>query len=69
MRHELGEISEREYVALEGELLARIRQVRERQREPGPSLGAFRVTGIDVSAVVVGDDAEDERRGVDLPAR
>ena len=67
MRHELGEISEREYVALEGELLARIRQVRERQREPGPLPGAFRVTGIDVSAV--GDDAEDERRGVDLPAR
>ena len=68
MRLELGEISEPEYTALEEELLARIREVRERQRGPAAAPGAsFRVTGIE--ARTVGDDAEDESRGVDLPAR
>jgi hypothetical protein len=67
MRLELGEISEQEYAGLESALLARIREVRERQQETGSSPGAFRVTGIDASAA--GDDAEDEPRGVDLPAR
>jgi hypothetical protein len=54
MRLELGEISEREFARIERELLARIREIRERQQgRPGPP-GAYRVTGVDVS--VAGDD-------------
>jgi hypothetical protein len=65
MRLELGEIGEQEYAALESDLLARIREVRE--RGPAFSPGTFRVTGVEASAV--GDEAADERGGVDLPAR
>jgi hypothetical protein len=67
MRLELGEIGEPEYAALESDLLARIREVRERERGPASSPGTFRVTGIEASAV--GDEAADARGGVDPPAR
>jgi hypothetical protein len=58
MRLELGEISERQFAKLERELLARIREVRERQLERPEAPGAFRVTGVEAS--VLGDDAFDE---------
>ena len=52
MRVELGEMSAEEFAALEGELLARMREIRERMTgESGP----VRITGIDVS---VTDDVE-----------
>jgi hypothetical protein len=53
MRLELGEMSAAEFAALEGDLLARMREIRE--RATGQAAGPMRVTGIDVS---VADDAE-----------
>jgi hypothetical protein len=60
MRLELGEISERQFARIERELLARIREIRERQHRPAESPGAFRVTAIEAS--VVDDDQLDEGR-------
>jgi hypothetical protein len=61
MRLEVGEISEQEFVAIEAELLARLREIRERQiSESGPDLrsGEFKVTGVE--ATIHGED--DARR-------
>src|SRR5262249_57197379 len=60
MRLELGEITERQYARIERELLARIREVRERQPGRPEPPGTFRVTGVEAS--VVDDDAFDESR-------
>ena len=46
MRLELGEIGEAEYRALESDLLARIREIRERQREEAGA-GEMKVTGVE----------------------
>jgi hypothetical protein len=54
MRLELGEMSPGEFAALERDLLARLREIRERAEEDS---GTMRITGIDVSAV---DDVEDD---------
>ena len=54
MRLELGEITEAQFVKIERELLARIREVREREQGPPEPPGAFRVIGVEAS--VVGDD-------------
>ncbi|HEX6212372.1 MAG TPA: gas vesicle protein GvpG [Methylomirabilota bacterium] len=51
MRLELGEMTEAEFAAVERELLARMREVRE--RTTGAASGGGRVIGIDVS---VADD-------------
>jgi hypothetical protein len=60
MRLELGEISETDFAAVERELLARLRAIRERDEE---TAGSIRVTGIDVSiADEVEDTPPDERR-------
>jgi hypothetical protein len=60
MRLELGDITEAEFAERERELLARIREIRERaEGRPGPPR-AFRVTGVEAS--VLGDDALDEGR-------
>ena len=67
MRLELGEITEREFAELERELLARIREVRERQQGPPEPPGTFRVTGVEAS--VVGDEAFHEDRDRGAPAR
>jgi len=48
MRLELGEISEQEFAAIEADLLARLREIRERQREPTPAPGEMRIIGIEV---------------------
>ena len=53
MRLELGEMSAEEFAAVEGELLARMREIRERMT--GAPSGPVRITGIDVS---VADDVE-----------
>jgi hypothetical protein len=60
MRLELGEITPEQFAALEGELLARLRELRE--REAGEDGGPGRITGIEVQ---VADDVED---GADGPA-
>ncbi|TMQ25048.1 MAG: hypothetical protein E6K82_07510 [Candidatus Rokuibacteriota bacterium] len=55
MRLELGEMSEAEFAALERELLARMREIRERREKEAAAEGPMRITGIDVS---VSDDVE-----------
>jgi len=55
MRLELGEMSEAEFGEFERELLARLREIRE--RETAEASGAVQITGIDVS---VADDVEDQ---------
>jgi Gas vesicle protein G len=47
MRLELGEITEKEFAAVEADLLARLREIRERQRGPGAAAGEMRITGIE----------------------
>jgi hypothetical protein len=54
MRLELGEISEAEFVQMEKTLLARIREIQERQR--GAAAGEFKVTGIEAT---FGGDEQD----------
>jgi hypothetical protein len=56
MRLELGELSEEEFAALEREVLARLREIRERQmggeageQQAGIASGALKVTGIEAS--------------------
>jgi hypothetical protein len=60
MRLELGEITEAEFAETEKDLLARIREIREREHGRPEPPGAFRVTGVEAS--VLGDDAPDEGR-------
>jgi hypothetical protein len=60
MRLELGEITEAEFVKREKELLARIREVRERTEGRSEPRGAFRVTGVEAS--ILDADALDEGR-------
>jgi hypothetical protein len=51
MRLELGEISQEEFAAFEGEVLARLREIRERQRGEQPKgAGEMKVTGVEASA-------------------
>jgi hypothetical protein len=66
MRLELGEITERQFARIERELLARIREIRDRHQGHAEPPGTFRVTGVEAS--VLGDDALDESpdRGVSL---
>ena len=67
MRLELGEITEEEFAAIERELLARIREIRERQQGRAEPPGTFRVTGVEAS--VLGDDASGEGREPDVSSR
>ncbi|MGH7279649.1 MAG: gas vesicle protein GvpG [Candidatus Rokuibacteriota bacterium] len=55
MRLELGEIDDAQFAALEADLLARIREIRERQRGEVPA-GDFKVTGVE--ATFGGDEAD-----------
>ena len=61
MRLELGEMSPEEFAALERDLLARLREIRERATVDEDS-GPMRITGIDVS-VAADDDSPDSPRG------
>lgn len=58
MRLELGELSPEAFAEIERALLARLREIRDRERG-GEDAGAMRITGIDVSVAgeVDGDDA------------
>ena len=49
MRLELGEIGDEEFRALEADLLARLREIRERQRGEAPGAGEMKVTGIEAT--------------------
>jgi hypothetical protein len=49
MRLELGEIEEEEFRALEADLLARLREIRERQRGEGSGPGEMKVTGVEAT--------------------
>jgi hypothetical protein len=60
MRLELGEITDAEFAETEKDLLARIREIREREHGRSEPPGALRVTGVEAS--VLGDDALDEGR-------
>ena len=47
MQLELGEISEKEFATIEADLLARLREIRERQQGPMPAPGEMRIVGIE----------------------
>jgi hypothetical protein len=49
MRLELGEIREEEFRALEADLLARLREIRERQMGEAPRPGEMKVTGVEAT--------------------
>jgi hypothetical protein len=49
MRLELGEIGEDQFLEIERDLLARIREVRERNRQPAPPPGQMRIAGVEAS--------------------
>ena len=51
MRLELGEMTDEEFATLEADILARLREIRERRQGEGASLSSsdYRVTGIDAS--------------------
>jgi hypothetical protein len=49
MRLELGEIDEKEFHALEADLLARLREIRERQRGEAGKPGEMKVTGVEAT--------------------
>jgi len=53
MRLELGEITEAQFTALEGDVLARMREIREAQEAEAGTSGPVQITGIDVS--IAGD--------------
>jgi hypothetical protein len=57
MRRELGEISEEEFAEIEKDLLARIREIRERNRAPAPPPGEMRIAGVE--ATFAGEEHED----------
>ncbi|HET8646824.1 MAG TPA: gas vesicle protein GvpG [Vicinamibacteria bacterium] len=59
MRLELGEIGEEEFARLEADVLARLREVRERQRGASDGLagGDYKVTGVE--ATFVGDEHDE----------
>jgi hypothetical protein len=49
MRVELGEMSQEEFSALEAEILARLREIRERREAEAPGSGELRVTGVEAT--------------------
>ena len=60
MRLELGEISEEEFAEIEADLLARIREVRERNTAPAPPPGEMRIAGVE--ATFTGEEHEARAR-------
>lgn len=61
MRVELGEISAEEFNRLESDILARLREIRERQRGVAPEPGEMRITGIE--ATTFADEPADDEGG------
>ena len=65
MRLELGEITPEQFAALEADILARLRELRERQRGERDEAGDMRITGIEASTYAdepAADDDEDRPR-------
>ena len=65
MRLELGEITQEEFAVVEADILARLREIRERQRGVTPEPGEMRVTGIEATTFAdePADDDEDGAPG------
>ena len=61
MRLELGETTEEEFAVAEADILARLREIRERQRGPTPAPGEMRITGIE--ATTFADEPDDDEDG------
>jgi hypothetical protein len=61
MRLELGEITEAEFAVVEADILARLREIRERQRGETPESGEMRITGIE--ATTFADEPADDEDG------
>ena len=61
MRLELGEITQAEFTELEADILARLREIRERQRGDAPEPGEMRITGIE--ATTYADEPDDDEDG------
>ena len=57
MRLELGEITEEQFQEIEKDLLARIREVRERNTAPAPPPGQMKIAGVE--ATFTGDEHEE----------
>jgi hypothetical protein len=51
MRHELGELSGNELAAIETDLLAHLRAIKEEKMGPSPADGGVRVTGAEATFV------------------
>ncbi|HYN21534.1 MAG TPA: gas vesicle protein GvpG [Thermoanaerobaculia bacterium] len=62
MRYELGEISDEEFTAFEDDVLARLREIREREREEAGGAGAmsFKPGAYDVDVSFTADQTYDE---------
>jgi gas vesicle protein GvpG len=56
MRRELDEITEEEFAEIEADLLARIRDIRQRNKAPTPPPGEMRIAGVEAS--FTGDEHE-----------
>ena len=65
MRLELGEITQDEFAVVEADILARLREIRERQRGITPEPGEMRITGIEATTFADEpvDDDEDGAPG------
>ncbi|MCA1826035.1 MAG: gas vesicle protein GvpG [Myxococcales bacterium] len=50
MRLELGEMTPEQFAAFENDILARLREIRERQRGVEPAPGEMKVTGVEATA-------------------
>ena len=61
MRLELGEITEEEFAVVEADILARLREIRERQRGVDAEPGEMRITGIE--ATTFADEAAEDEEG------
>jgi hypothetical protein len=61
MRLELGEITQEEFAVVEADILARLREIRERQRGVTPEPGEMRITGIE--ATTFADEPDDDEDG------
>lgn len=62
MRRELGEITEEEFAEVEAELLARLREIHERQRGEAAEPGEMRITGIEATTFADEPPDDDEER-------
>jgi hypothetical protein len=65
MRLELGEITGEQFAEIERDMLARIREVKERQGVAAPAAGTYRIEGAEVS---VGFESEPQASRGDEPA-